>query len=279
MEKNKFNPQWAAILNQALENPSALAEAANRFSKYSVKNKLLLFSQMLGRGVPIQDVATYKAWQEMGRQVIKGAKGLWLCVPGTIKVKEAEKKNAAEGWQEVSPVRRYFFYRKSWFLVADTEGQEILPVPEQRVPFDPFCACRELGVQFVTFDLKKHALAHGYAIGRKIAIHPNSHDKEGTFFHELAHVVLGHTVKEVCIDGENLSHETKEIEAEGVAYLCKVLAGLGWLEESKLYLQDYLKGNQLPEKSAERIFSAAEKILTAGEPKPQGLDNRPLLTA
>ena len=44
-----------------------------RFTRYSPTNVLLLWMQAEQRGVTLSRVAGYRAWQAMGRQVVKGA--------------------------------------------------------------------------------------------------------------------------------------------------------------------------------------------------------------
>jgi hypothetical protein len=49
-----------------------------------------------------------------------------------------------------------------------------------------------------------------------------------------------------------------------VAYiLCSVL-GLPGLNESRGYIQSWLSGSEITDKSAQKIFGTAEKILKAG---------------
>ena len=55
------------------------------------------------------------------------------------------------------------------------------------------------------------------------------------------------------------------MEAESVAYLCISLLGLPGQEESRGYIQHWLGSDKIEDKSAQKIFSAANKILKAGE--------------
>jgi antirestriction protein ArdC len=105
----------------------------------------------------------------------------------------------------------------------------------------------------------------GYASGRTIAVNPVAILPHKTRFHELAHVVLGHTTDEMMADSEKTPRDIREVEAEGVAYiLCSVL-DLPGLHESRGYIQNWLAGAEVSDKSAQRIFSAANKILEAGK--------------
>jgi antirestriction protein ArdC len=94
-----------------------------------------------------------------------------------------------------------------------------------------------------------------------------------TVFHEVAHVILGHTTESLALaaDSETTPQTLQETEAESVAYLCCQTLGLGGAAESRGYVQSWLgqHGSEgIPEKSAAKIMSAAEKILAAGSDKP-----------
>ena len=65
-------------------------------------------------------------------------------------------------------------------------------------------------------------------------------------------------------DTSTTPRDIREVEAEGVAYICCSQLELSGLVESRGYIQSWLQGNAIPEKSAQKIFSTAQKILTAG---------------
>jgi len=76
--------------------------------------------------------------------------------------------------------------------------------------------------------------------------------------------VLGHTAENAMHDDERTPKDIREVEAESVAYiLCSVL-NLPGLIESRGYIQGWLSGSEITDKSAQRIFGAADKILKAG---------------
>jgi antirestriction protein ArdC len=89
---------------------------------------------------------------------------------------------------------------------------------------------------------------------------------ESTFFHELAHVVLGHT------SGGSLNSDSsdrtprdiRELEVECVVLLCCESLGLPGAAGSRGYIQSWFHGNEVPERSARRILHAADEILKAG---------------
>ena len=57
----------------------------------------------------------------------------------------------------------------------------------------------------------------------------------------------------------------REVEAEGVAFILCTLLGLPGLDESRGYLQSWLGEGAIPERSAQRIYAVADKILAAGQ--------------
>ena len=103
----------------------------------------------------------------------------------------------------------------------------------------------------------------GYAKGRQIAINPLAQLIKTTL-HELAHIELGHTSEAAVNDSETLPRSLKEVEAESVALLCLESLGMDGAEFCRGYIQNWLSGATIPERSAQRIFSAADKILKAG---------------
>ena len=100
--------------------------------------------------------------------------------------------------------------------------------------------------------------------GRVVDTVPD-HGHRPSFEPELAHNVLGHVDEGEMSDGEQLSRNIKEVEAESVALLCCEALGLEGAEYCRGYIQSWLKGGTIPERSAQRIFAAADKILKAGQ--------------
>jgi hypothetical protein len=94
-----------------------------------------------------------------------------------------------------------------------------------------------------------------------------------TRFHELAHIVLGHTSEGTMNDGELTPRNLREVEAESVALLCLAALNLPGVEFPRGYIQAWWgQGNPIQEKSAQRILKAADQILRAGT--EQSSDNK-----
>ena len=114
----------------------------------------------------------------------------------------------------------------------------------------------------------------GYARSRSIAVSPLAALPHKTTFHELGHVVLGHTAEADFNDGELTPRSLREVEAECVALiLCETL-GLPGADYCRGYVQNWIAQglDSIPEQSAQKIFRAADQILKAGRPVEERRD-------
>ena len=252
-----------ALLSRALTEPGILSKAYSRFHRFSLGNQLLAVIQLEERGKPLSPIASYNHWMELGRTVRKGEKALALFMPVTIKQKE---KDAGTGEEvETGKVFTRFMMKKNWFSLDQTDGDEYQE-PIAIASWNAEQALQKLDIIESSFAMV-NGNVQGYAIGRSIAVSPLAEYPHKTRFHELAHVVLGHTAEAGCWDAASLPKQTKEAEAEGVAFVLCSLLDLPGQAESRGYIQNWLDGESLPEKSAQRIFSAAQTILAAGKPE------------
>lgn len=258
-------PGFDALLQEALTQPGFLSAAFSAFHGYSIGNQVLAAAQLPSRGLPLSPIASFNTWKERGRFVRKGEKAICLFMPSTVKAKadanaDGTHANAGEA------VRTVYRLRPNWFALCQTEGEDF--AAEQRSPeWDAAKALAELNIEEVPFEILKGNWM-GYAQGRTIAINPLAPLKHETRFHELAHVVLGHTEGNAALtDGEQLGRADCEMEAESVAYILCSLLGLPGAEESRGYLRWWMNhGGKVTEKNASRIFGAADRIFKAGQP-------------
>jgi len=86
-----------------------------------------------------------------------------------------------------------------------------------------------------------------------------------TLLHELAHIELGHTVESDFSDSEITPRNLREVEAEAVAMLLCESLELPGVEYCRGYVQSWLGSDVIPERSAMKIFGAADRILKAGQ--------------
>ena len=254
-------PRWAELLHRAVTEPGTVSKAYSRFHAYSIRNQLLALAQCQERNIEPGPLATFPRWKELGRHVKKGAKALTLCMPVTRKI--ATQEAITDDQPHPAEFIAYFVYRPHWFVLAQTEGAEY--VAEPLPAWDAEAALRTLDVQRVPFTMMDGNV-QGYAKHRTVAINPVVEQPESTLFHELAHIVLGHTA-EASLNSDSTDRTPKdirELEAECVALLCCESLGLPGASESRGYIQSWFHGNEVPERSAQRIFTATDDILKAG---------------
>jgi antirestriction protein ArdC len=256
-----INPRWSDLLHRAVNEPGVISKAFSKFHNYSFGNQLLAFVQCESRGIEPGPIATYPRWKELGRHVRKGEKALTLCMPISIKRTEKVEKDGQQVEQEAYAT--WFVYKNHWFVLSQTEGNAYEPDP---IPgWDQTKALDGLQIRMVAFTALDGNV-QGYARDREVSISPLAEQPESTLFHELAHVVLGHTAEgSLNSDSKDRTpRDIRELEAECVALLCCESLGLPGAAESRGYIQSWFNGNEVPERSAQRIFHAADEILKAG---------------
>lgn len=251
---------WAALLDEAVSKPGFIHQAYSRFHQFSIGNQILALFQCLDRAVPIGPLASYTKWKQLGRQVKRGSKAITLCMPVTCNRKRTVKQNDGTEQEEAFAYTHYI-YRAHWFTLAQTEGKEyeapaIPKWNEQR-------ALAALEIERIPFE-NLDGNTQGYARrGGKIAINPLAALPQKTFFHEAAHRLL-HCQETDLTDTDQTPRSVAEVEAEAVALLCCESLGLPGAEYCRGYIQTFAKGEAISERSAQRIFHAADRILRAG---------------
>ena len=252
---------FAALLQKAVLDPGTISEAYRQFHSYSLGNQLLAWGQCLARDIAPGPLATYKRWKALGRQVKKGERGIGLMMPVTVTSKPDTKPHLSDTPDEPQ-TRTWFVYARRWFVISQTEGD---PVPVPAIPaWNTDQALDTLDVHEIPFDhLDGNCL--GFARDRSIAINPVNPLPHKTRFHELAHVLLGHTSEGQQSDSEITPRNLRECEAESVALLCCAALNLSGASECRGYIQSWWgEGHEIPERSAQRILKAADQILKAG---------------
>jgi len=139
------------------ETFAAWLRARGAFHDYSFNNVYLIVSQR----PDATQVAGYKTWQKLGRQVRKGERGILILAPCVVK-RETETGEQA---------RSMFFRTVSVFDVGQTDG-DALPELEYR-PLEGDCpdlADFLCGVTMASgLEIRREPLAdgmHGYLAGR-----------------------------------------------------------------------------------------------------------------
>ena len=116
-----------AGIQQMLEDPEQWRQWAttlSRFHHYSAGNVLLIMSQMPNA----TRVAGYHAWQDMGRQVQRGQRGITILAPIIRREKETERSTEPA---KPSPPALVGFRATTVFDVSQTQGRDLaLPDPQ-----------------------------------------------------------------------------------------------------------------------------------------------------
>jgi antirestriction protein ArdC len=251
---------WAALLDEAVTKPGFIHQAYSRFHNYSLGNQLLALFQCVERGIAPGPLASFTKWKQLGRRVKKGERALTLCLPLACKRTRTVKKDDGTE-QEEEFTYTHFTYKPHWFVLSQTEGKEYEApaVPEWNEPK----ALAALKIERIPFE-SLDGNTQGYAQrGGKIAINPLAALPFKTLFHELAHAIL-HCAEGDMADTDQTPRSVAEVEAEAVALLCCESLGLPGAEFSRGYIQTWTEGEAISERSAQRIFHAADRILKAG---------------
>ncbi len=258
-------PKWSALLIDAVNKPGLIMKAYSVFHSYSLGNQLLALVQCQMRGLQPGPISTFPKWQDLGRHVKRGERALILCMPITRKRHNEETANDDESNGEGTFTR--FVYKARWFVLSQTEGRDL--DPQVTSEWEAKRALAALGIDMIPFD-STDGNCQGFARKQQIAINPVAQLPHKTLFHELAHVVLGHTTEADFADTEKTPRNIREVEAEAVALLCCEALSLEGADYCRGYLQNWLyqgigfTAEAIPEKSAQKIFRAADQILRVG---------------
>lgn len=203
-----------------------------KFHRYSFNNTLLIAMQRPDATL----VTGYRNWQSMGRQVKKGEKGITILAPAPKK----QKKSQAVYDQENNPIldeqgnQKYEeievviprFKATTVFDISQTEGEPIQTIgPEELTDavkdFDMFMqAITDISPVPIRFD-EIEGSAKGYydSANKEIVIRKGMSESQTikTAIHESGHARL-HDRDKMKAEGIRKDRETREVEAESVAY-------------------------------------------------------------
>lgn len=249
-------PTAREMFGTLLTAEGSVGNAYSRFHDYSPRNLAFLMMQ----GAPMEPVATYAKWKELGRQVQKGEKAYSILRP--IQVRVPGEEVAGIKVEDDKMFRRFKIVR-ALFAYSQTAGEELPPVEPRGWSVDR--ALGALGINLVKFD-SFDGNKGGYATGRDIAINPLAPYPLRTTLHEMSHVEHGHTTPEGM--QEYQAHRgAMEFSAEASAFL--TLNELDELDEetarvSRGYAQGWMRDEQPTETTFRGILNVTTKILKAG---------------
>src|SRR5262245_61056941 len=127
---------WRQLLETALTAEGQMGAQYSQFYEYSYLNQVYL--RMQGIHEP---VATYKRWQAIGRQVLKGAKAREIIRPLLVDIETAEGE----------PGQRVIGFKavRCIFPLSETTGPD---VPSRELPgWELILALGKLGIREVEF--------------------------------------------------------------------------------------------------------------------------------
>ena len=249
---------------------TAYLTAMSHFHNYSFGNIL----QIARQKPEATHVAELYAWNQLGRRVKKGEKGIQILAP-MIGVK---RKKDAEAEQDITKqnVPVLVGFRAVYvFDVSQTEGKE-LPgmdgvkgeVGEHRDRLTDFITAQGIELEF-----NEHiAPAMGMSYGGKIVLLPGQSKAEefSTLVHELAHEMLHKADRRTTT-----TKVVRETEAEAIAFVVGKAVGLQTGTASADYIQLYHGNASLLAESLEVIQKASAVILAALETKPEIQEQEP----
>jgi len=244
------------------ETLTAYLSAMAQFHNYSFGNILAIARQR----PTATRVAGIRAWNELGRFVKRGEKGIQILAPVTgYRRRKAEAEQDTTADTEAKPQPVLIGFRAVYvFDYSQTEGAELPElehsitgeVGENRDRLIAFLNHQNIKLEFS----ESIAPALGVSYGGKIALLPGQSKAEEftTLVHETAHELL-HKAERRTITTATL----RETEAEAVAFIVGQAVGLEMGTTSSDYIQLYHGNSSLLAESLEIIQRTASTILRA----------------
>ena len=240
---------------------TAYLDAMSRFHNYSFGNILEIARQRPSA----TRVAGLYAWNQLGRKVMRGQKGIRILAPiigiGRKNDKEAEKDITKQNTRVLVGFRNAYV-----FDVLQTDGAQL---PVMREMSGTVGDNRDRLVSFIEDQgielvfTENIAPALGISYGGRIAILPSQSEAEefSTLVHELAHEMLHKAERRTTT-----TKIVKETEAEAVAFVVGKAIGLTVGTASADYIHLYHGNASLLAESLEVVQKTAAVILAALQP-------------
>ncbi|UCC30077.1 MAG: ImmA/IrrE family metallo-endopeptidase [Phycisphaerales bacterium] len=237
---------------RASETFQRFLEVQARFHKYSWHNCFLICMQR----PDATQVAGYRTWQKLGRQVCKGERGIMIFAPRPFK-REVEHENG-----DTEKVEGIYFRAVHVFDVAQTDGEDLptVDVPTIEAAADGLLASLERVCVNRGVKLDYGKLDGGrYGVSKRGTVEvDNSHptgQQAKTLAHELAHEALHWE------DKGPFTRSLAELEAESVAYVVCLHFGLDTEVRSSRYIALWDGDSKALRASLERIANTARDII------------------
>ena len=235
-----------------------------KFHNYSFNNTMLIAMQRPDATL----VTSYKNWQSMGRQVMKGEKGITIIAPAPYK-KMKEKEVLDENQRPIMgtdgkpkteqvEVTVPHFKAVTVFDIAQTSGEPIQTLAPELLTaavqdFDSFMqAIQKISPVPIRFDeIDGNANGYYHNADKEIVIKKGLSESQTlkTAIHETAHAKL-HDREILESLGVKKDRLTKEVEAESVAYCVCSSFGLDTSDYSFPYIAGWSSSREMKEMKA-----------------------------
>lgn len=235
-----------------------------KFHNYSFNNTMLIAMQRPDATL----VTSYKNWQSMGRQVMKGEKGITIIAPAPYK-KMKEKEVLDENQRPIMgtdgkpktekvEVTVPYFKAVTVFDIAQTSGEPIQTLAPELLTaavqdFDSFMqAIQKISPVPIRFDeIDGNANGYYHNADKEIVIKKGLSESQTlkTAIHETAHAKL-HDKEIMESLGVEKDRLTKEVEAESVAYCVCSSFGLDTSDYSFPYIAGWSSSREMKEMKA-----------------------------
>ena len=235
-----------------------------KFHNYSFNNTMLIAMQRPDATL----VTSYKNWQSMGRQVMKGEKGITIIAPAPYK-KMKEKEVLDENQRPIMgtdgkpkteqvEVTVPHFKAVTVFDIAQTSGEPIQTLAPELLTaavqdFDSFMqAIQKISPVPIRFDeIDGNANGYYHNADKEIVIKKGLSESQTlkTAIHETVHAKLHdkEIMKSLGVEKDRL---TKEVEAESVAYCVCSSFGLDTSDYSFPYIAGWSSSREMKEMKA-----------------------------
>ena len=262
----------------------------SKFHNYSFNNTLLIAMQKPDATL----VAGYKACQKnFDRHVNKGEKAIRILAPAPYKIKkERDKLDPVTGellfdengmpQKENVEITIPAFRAVSVFDVSQTDGK---PIPELETAellqtvegYEDFVkALMEVAPVPISFeDIPGESKGYFHTEDKRIAVQENMSESQTlkTMVHEVAHSLLHNKELNKDIDAPVKDRNTKEVEAESIAYMVCQHFGIDTSDYSFGYIAGWSSGKEMTELKAslDTIRRTASELITGIEGQLQAL--------
>ena len=256
-----------------------------RFPEYSANNSLLILLQRPDARL----CQSYTGWKSMDRYVKKGEKGIKILAPTPYTVLRDEPKLDASGKQiydkdgeavmETKEIKVIGYKVVNTFDISQTEGKELPTIGVNELTGDVnnygmmFQALVDICPVPIAFEkISGGAKGYYHQVEERIAIQEGMSEVQTvkTAIHEMAHQKLhAHQEKD-----QKQTRNSKEVEAESVAYTVCQHYGIDTSDYSFSYVVGWSKDKETPELKAslETIRKAAAEMIHAIDGKMLELD-------